>query len=165
MIFHDSIDEKISQEFDEEISQEFDEKISQEFDEEKEAKNFLFSNESKYLKIVQAFTLKVYIDKRHHVIIKICWMWNMKDLWRRLKMNENDELKYTQNKKNYIVENDESYNSFVEWKRVMTQSNKIKKIRVTRIKLIANEWTDWSDVINQFNVYLEDINQNDQTSH
>jgi hypothetical protein len=72
MIFHDSIDEKISQEFDEEISQEFDEKISQEFDEEKEAKNFLFSNESKYLKIVQAFTLKVYIDKRHHVIIKIC---------------------------------------------------------------------------------------------
>ncbi len=165
MISHDSIDEEISQEFDEKVSQEFDEEVSQEFDEEKEAKDFLFSNESKFSKIVQAFTLKVYIDKRHHVIIEICWMWNMKDLWRRLKMNENDELKYTQNKKDCIVENDESYNSFVEWERVMTQSNKIKKIRVTRIKLIANEWTNWSDVIDEFNVYLEDINQNDQTSH
>jgi hypothetical protein len=91
-------------------------------------------------------------------------MWNMKDLWRRLKINENDELKYTRNKKDYIIENDESYNSFVEWERVMTQINKIKKIRVTRIKLIANEWTDWDDVLNEFNVYLEDINQNDQTS-
>ncbi len=92
-------------------------------------------------------------------------MWNMKDLWRRLKMNENDELKYTQNKKDYIVKNDESYNFFDEWERVMTQSNKIKKIRVTRIKLIANKWTDWNDVLNEFHVYLEDINQNDQTSH
>ncbi len=165
MISHDSIDEEVSQEFDEEISQEFDEEVSQEFDEKKEAKDFLFSNESKFSKIVQTFTLKVYIDKRHHVIIEICWMWNMKDLWRRLKMNENDELKYTQNKKDCIVKNDESYNSFVEWERVMTQSNKIKKIRVTRIKLIANEWTDWNDVIDEFNVYLEDINQNDQTSH
>jgi hypothetical protein len=72
MIFHDSIDEKVSQEFDEEVSQEFDEKISQEFDEKKKAKNFSFSNESKFSKIVQTFTLKVYIDKRHHVIIKIC---------------------------------------------------------------------------------------------
>jgi hypothetical protein len=107
----------------------------------------------------------VYIDKRHHVILEACWMWNMKDLWRRLKMNQNDEWKYTQNKRDYIVENDESYNSFVEWERVMTQSNTIKKIRVTRIKLIANEWTDWSNVLNEFNVYLKDINQNDQTSH
>jgi hypothetical protein len=80
-------------------------------------------------------------------------------------MNENDELKYTQNKKDYIVKNDESYNFFDEWERVMTQSNKIKKIRVTRIKLIANKWTDWNDVLNEFHVYLEDINQNDQTSH
>ncbi len=92
-------------------------------------------------------------------------MWNMKDLWKRLKMNENDELKYTQNKKDCIVKNDESYNSFVEWERVMTQSNKIKKIRITRIKLIANEWTDWNDVLNEFNVYLKNINRNDQTSH
>jgi hypothetical protein len=91
-------------------------------------------------------------------------MWNMKNLWRRLKMNKNDELKYTRNKKDYIIKNDESYNSFVEWERVMTQSNKIKKIQVTRIKLIANEWTNWDDVLNKFNVYLKDINQNDQTS-
>jgi hypothetical protein len=72
MISHDSIDEEVSQEFDEEISQEFDEEVSQEFDEKKEAKDFLFSNESKFSKIVQTFTLKVYIDKRHHVIIEIC---------------------------------------------------------------------------------------------
>ncbi len=72
MIFHDSIDEEISQKFDEKISQEFDEEVSQEFDEEKKAKDFSFSNESKFSKIVQTFTLKMYIDKRHHVIIKIC---------------------------------------------------------------------------------------------
>ncbi len=149
MISHDSIDEE----------------VSQGFDEEEEAEGFLFSDESEFPEIVQAFTLKVYIDKRHHVVIEVCWMWNMEDLWRRLKMNEDDELKYTQNKKDCIVENDESYNSFVEWGRVMTQSNKVKEIRVTRIKLIANGWTDWSDVIDEFNVYLEGINQNDQTSH
>jgi hypothetical protein len=61
---HDSIDE--------EVPQGFDVEVSQEFDEEKEAKDFSFSNESKFPKIVQAFTLKVYIDKRHHVIIEIC---------------------------------------------------------------------------------------------
>jgi hypothetical protein len=61
---HDSIDE--------EVPQGFDVEVSQEFDEEKEAKDFSFSNESKFPKIVQAFTLKVYIDKRHHVILEAC---------------------------------------------------------------------------------------------